>query len=63
MIDFYGISNCDTVRKARRWLEGHGVEYRFHDFRKEPPTREQVSRYAPVWMRHMSSTCFWSTPP
>lgn len=29
----YGIKNCDTVRKARRWLDEHGVEYRFHDFR------------------------------
>jgi len=30
----YGISNCDTVRKARRWLDAHHVEYRFHDVRK-----------------------------
>ena len=29
----YGIKNCDTVRKARLWLEGRGVAYRFHDFR------------------------------
>lgn len=29
----YGIKNCDTVRKARRWLAEHGIEYRFHDFR------------------------------
>ena len=29
----YGIKNCDTVKKARQWLEQHGVEYRFHDFR------------------------------
>ena len=35
----YGIPNCDTVKKARAWLAGQGVEYRFHDFRKEgvPP--------------------------
>ena len=45
MIDLYGITNCDTVRKARRWLEAHGVEYRFHDFRKEAPTREQIARW------------------
>ena len=30
----YGIPNCDTVRKARKWLEANGVEYRFHDYKK-----------------------------
>ena len=31
----YGISNCDTIRKARNWLEEHNIEYRFHDYRKQ----------------------------
>jgi len=31
----YGIPNCDTVKKARRWLDDHGVAHRFHDFRKD----------------------------
>ncbi|WP_245481766.1 MULTISPECIES: ArsC family reductase [unclassified Mesorhizobium] len=31
----YGITTCDTVRKARVWLDGHDVAYRFHDFRAE----------------------------
>lgn len=31
----YGISNCDTVKKARRWLDEHGVAHRFHDVRKD----------------------------
>lgn len=31
----YGIPNCDTVRKARQWLDAHGVAYRFHDFKKQ----------------------------
>ena len=35
MIVVYGIPNCDTVKKARAWLTDHGVEYRFHDFKKE----------------------------
>jgi Spx/MgsR family transcriptional regulator len=30
----YGIPNCDTVKKARVWLEEHGVPYEFHDFKK-----------------------------
>lgn len=32
-ITLYGIKNCDTVKKARRWLEDNGVEARFHDYR------------------------------
>lgn len=35
MITLYGIKNCDTVKKARKWLEEAGVEHRFHDFRKD----------------------------
>lgn len=31
----YGIPNCDTMKKARAWLDGRGVAYRFHDYRKE----------------------------
>lgn len=45
MMTLYGISNCDTVRKARRWLEGHGIDYRFHDFRKDGLTREQILQW------------------
>ena len=35
MITIYGIKNCDTMKKAMRWLDEHGVDYRFHDYRKE----------------------------
>lgn len=31
----HGIPNCDTVKKARSWLEARGIAYRFHDFRKD----------------------------
>ncbi len=31
----YGIPNCTTVKKARSWLESHGVAYEFHDFKKQ----------------------------
>jgi Spx/MgsR family transcriptional regulator len=41
----YGISNCDTVKKARAWLESHDVEYEFVDFKKSPPTAEQLARW------------------
>lgn len=31
----YGIKTCDTVRKARRWLDQHDIEYRYHDLRED----------------------------
>ncbi|MGI4778306.1 MAG: ArsC family reductase [Janthinobacterium lividum] len=31
----YGIPNCDTVQRARAWLDAHAVAYRFHDFKKD----------------------------
>lgn len=31
----YGIPNCGTVKKARIWLDEHGVDYEFHDFKKK----------------------------
>ncbi len=34
-LTLYGIPNCDTIKKARRWLESKGIEYRFHDYRKD----------------------------
>jgi arsenate reductase len=33
-ITIYGIPNCDTMKKARAWLDGHGVAYAFHDYKK-----------------------------
>jgi len=38
----YGIKNCDTVRKARKWLGDHNVEYRFHDFRTDGLTKKDL---------------------
>lgn len=34
-VEFYGIPNCDTVKKARTWLEAKGIAYAFHDYKKE----------------------------
>lgn len=34
MITLYGIPNCDTVKKARLWLDQAGLSYHFHDFKK-----------------------------
>lgn len=38
----YGIPNCDTVKKARTWLESHGVAFEFHDFKKAGLTASLV---------------------
>lgn len=32
-IIMYGIKNCDTIKKARNWLDGHGAAYVFHDYK------------------------------
>ena len=34
-IEVYGIPNCDTVKKARAWLDAQGIGYTFHDYKKE----------------------------
>lgn len=45
MLTLYGIKNCDTVKKARRWLEEHGVEYQFHDFRQDGVDIKLISKW------------------
>jgi Spx/MgsR family transcriptional regulator len=35
MVDIYGIKNCDTMKKAFRWLDENCIEYHFHDYKKE----------------------------
>ena len=34
-VTVYGIPNCDTVKKARKWLDGQGIAYSFHDCKKQ----------------------------
>ena len=34
-ITVYGIPNCDTVKKARAWLDARGIAYTFHDYKKQ----------------------------
>ncbi len=42
----YGIPNCDTCRKARRWLDEHGASYRFHDVRKDGLDIQTLERWS-----------------
>jgi len=45
LITLYGIKNCDTVKKARKWLDSHGIEYHFHDFREAGVNEEAVAAW------------------
>ena len=45
MPTLYGIRNCDTVRKARRWLDDHGVTYDWHDFRADGLPGDDLDRW------------------
>lgn len=41
-ITLYGIKNCDTMKKARTWLDDHGVAYAFHDYKAKGIDRESL---------------------
>ncbi len=45
-LQFYGIPNCDTVKKARVWLEGRGIEYAFHDYKKEGADPARLAQWS-----------------
>ncbi|QDX30699.1 ArsC family reductase [Dickeya poaceiphila] len=44
-IILYGIKNCDTIKKARRWLEDHKIDYRFHDYRIDGLNIERLQSF------------------
>jgi arsenate reductase len=44
MLKIYGIKNCDTVKRSRKWLDDHGYEYIFHDFRGDGLDSELLDR-------------------
>jgi arsenate reductase len=62
----YGIKACDTMRKARDWLDGHGVEYVFHDYKTEGIDRGVLERWAKAvgWevLLNRSGTTFRKVP-
>ncbi len=45
MIKIYGIKNCDTMKKAFRWLEEHQLAYDFHDYKKLGLSEEQAKSW------------------
>ena len=65
-IAFYGIPNCDTVKKARKWLEAKGIAYAFHDYKKEgaDPARLEAWVAAAGWEKvlNRAGTTFRGLP-
>ena len=51
VITVHGIKNCDSVKRARLWLEAQEIAYEFRDFRKRPPSMEEIES----WTQH----CDW----
>ena len=45
-LTLYGIPNCDTVKKARTYLDARGVSFAFHDYKKAGVTQEHLARWA-----------------
>ena len=45
MLRMYGIKNCDTVKKARVWLEGRGLDHQFHDYKVAGIDRPRLERW------------------
>jgi arsenate reductase (glutaredoxin) len=48
MTTLFGIKNCDTMKKARTWLDQQGVQYAFHDYKVAGIKRAQLER----WCQH-----------
>lgn len=45
-ITIYGIKSCDTMKKARAWLDKQGIEYKFHDYKSAGIERERLERWS-----------------
>jgi arsenate reductase (glutaredoxin) len=45
-VTIYGIKNCDTMKKARAWLDQHGVAYGFHDYKASGIARDKLQDWA-----------------
>lgn len=45
-ITIFGIKNCDTMKKARNWLDGHGIVYAFHDYKAQGIPRPRLEEWS-----------------
>lgn len=48
MMTLYGISNCNTVKKAKDWLQENNIDFQFHDYRKQGLTAELLDSFEQV---------------
>lgn len=48
-LTMYGIPNCDTVKKARTWLQDQGISFVFHDYKKQGLSAAQIQQ----WLQHL----------
>jgi arsenate reductase len=46
VVTIYGIKACDTMKKARAWLDGHGVAYAFHDYKASGVDRDRLQAWS-----------------
>jgi len=44
-VTVYGIKNCDTMKKARAWLDAHGIAYAFHDYKVEGIDKAKLEKW------------------
>ena len=44
-VTLFGIKNCDTIKKARKWLDSKGIDYNFHDFRVDGIDKKQINAW------------------
>ncbi|MDC9720846.1 MAG: Spx/MgsR family RNA polymerase-binding regulatory protein [Gammaproteobacteria bacterium] len=52
-VQMHGISNCDTIKKAKKWLVDASIEFDFRDYKKQPPSRNELQQ----WIGHVG----WET--
>jgi arsenate reductase len=45
-VTIYGIKNCDTMKKARVWLDSHGIAYEFHDYKTAGIAKDKLKRWS-----------------
>jgi Spx/MgsR family transcriptional regulator len=66
VLTIYGIPNCDTVKKARIWLDANGVTYEFHDYKKtgvdEPSLRRWIAALGWETVLNRAGTTFRKLP-
>jgi Spx/MgsR family transcriptional regulator len=53
LIKIYGIPNCDTMKKARQWLDKHEIAYEFHDYKKQGVDEKRLRH----WVEQVGWEC------